>query len=253
MQPVATQAIHVSSQDGLFVASEGRAVTPVEIAANRFDLVSRIADDLAHEIKNPLHSMVINLELVKRRAAAGDGDGVVQRAEVVSADIMRVNELVDRLLQLLRPARQGDPVADVDRVVGDLLPLLSQQARLSRVELVYEEIGAPVAAPIRRDALKLVLLNLVARALEHVRASGGRVEISASQSDDDLRLVVVGIGPGSLPGANVVAGSSGEAAWELGRAVAGHLVHAAGGELEEGSAPPGESRWTVRFPRRMTA
>ena len=36
-----------------------------DLHASRYALLSRLADDLAHEIKNPLHSMVINLEVLR--------------------------------------------------------------------------------------------------------------------------------------------------------------------------------------------
>src|SRR5512142_2415111 len=99
--------------------------------------------------------MVINLELVKRRAQAGDTVTVLQRAELASAEVMRVNTLLDQLLQLLRPMRQGDRVLDLDAAVAEVLPLLSYQARLSKVELVYHGIGGPIGVPVRRDAVKL--------------------------------------------------------------------------------------------------
>ena len=118
---------------GTVPIQQARHVSALEILANRFQLVSRLADDLAHEIKNPLHAMVINLELVKRRAQAGDVSTVLERADLASAEVMRVNALLDQLLQLLRPARQGDRVLDLDAAVGEVLPLLAHQARLSKV------------------------------------------------------------------------------------------------------------------------
>src|SRR5690606_25840506 len=85
-------------------ASGRRAVADaeLEVRANRMDLVARWADDLAHEIKNPLHAMVINLELVKRRAGSGDREPLVDRVEVVEAELHRVHHLVESLLRLVR-------------------------------------------------------------------------------------------------------------------------------------------------------
>jgi two-component system sensor histidine kinase HydH len=237
------------------VFSDAGSVTLVEIQANRFDIVSRLADDLAHEIKNPLHAMVINLELVKRRVQAGDVASALQRAEIVGVEVVRVNAIIDQLLQLLRPARQADPVVDLDRAVDELLPLLTQQARLSGVELVYQGIDSPVAAPIRKDALKLVLLNLVAGALEHLRAHGGRIEISASCSDDGVSLVVLGHGaaPTEVPARRSPPAPLDDEARERGRAVVRHLVEGAGGALSDGADEADVASCTVRFPRRMRA
>ncbi len=237
------------------VVSDAGSVTLVEIQANRFDIVSRLADDLAHEIKNPLHAMVINLELVKRRVQAGDVTSALQRAEIVGVEVVRVNAMVDQLLQLLRPARPADPVVDLDRAVDELLPLLAQQARLSGVVLVYQGIDSPVAAPIRRDALKLVLLNLVAGVLEHLRATGGRIEISASCSDDGVSIVVRGQAapPTELPARRSAPLPLDDEARERGRAVVRHLVEGAGGSLSNGADGADVASCTLRFPRRTRA
>lgn len=264
-------------------------MTPLQVQANRFQLVSRIADDLAHEIKNPLHGMVINLELMKRRALAGKSDEVVQRAEFVSSEIMRVNALIDHLLALVRPPRNADLelVDDVDQLVGDLLPVLEAQARLSGVQLVYEGVGSTAGAPIRRDALRLVLLNLFAAALERARAAGGRIRVSAGRAEGALRMVVSDSGAGSTHrrsgrlspsegredaapdppgGAGEVAGTQSDASRDaagvppdgagepedgdmaLGLAVARYLVEEAGGVVEERPAGSDERLVGVSFP-----
>lgn len=207
----------------------------LQVQANRFDLVSRLADDLAHEIKNPLHAMVINLELVKRRVTTGDIATALERADVVGAEVLRVNELMDLLLQLLRPMRQTGLVTDVDATMRELLPLLQVQARLSGVELGYTPAGRELGARIRKDALKHVVLNLAANALEAMRAEGGRIALSMGVDGEGVRLRVADTGPG-LPaeavarfgeaGAGARAGHAG-----LGLCVARELVEEAGGEL----------------------
>ncbi len=231
---------------------QARHVSALEIQANRFELVSRLADDLAHEIKNPLHAMVINLELVKRRAQAGDTAAVVQRAELASAEVMRVNALLDQLLQLLRPMRQGDRVADLDGVVDEVLPLLVYQARLSRVDLVYHGIGGPLGVPIRRDAVKLVLLNLVSELLEPGR-SGGALEIAAAADEEAVRLAVTESEAGSSPGAEVRLAHPGDPSAVDRQDVVRTLVEDAGGNFSAERDERGARRFQASFPRRGAA
>lgn len=231
------------------MSTEDRRVSSLQERANRFDLVSRLADDLAHEIKNPLHAMVINLELVKRRVATGDTATALERADVVGAEALRVNELLDLLLQLLRPMRQTGPVLDVDAALRELLPLLEVQARLSGVELGYSPPGRGVGVRIRKDALKHVVLNLMANALEALREEeGGRIDLSVEVERAGVRLRVADTGPG-LP-AEVVerfgeAGAGARATHAgLGLSVARGLVEEAGGELRV-EWPGGDGRGAV--------
>ena len=241
------------------MTSEARRVSPLEVQANRFALVSRLADDLAHEIKNPLHAIVINLELLKRRAQADDMTTVLQRADFVGGEVTRVNSMLDQLLQLLRPMRQTDLVSDLDQMIAEVLPLLQQQARLARVELVSQGIGAPAAVPVRRDALMLVLLNLVADALGALGLSGGRVELVAASIDGGVQIAVVdapagaSAATGSAPARGGPTAGDRDGDLELGRAVVRSLIEEAGGAFSIEPVHGGGTRRVVHIGRTTVA
>src|SRR5690606_23973046 len=74
-----------------------------DLLASRYRLISRLADDLAHEIKSPLHAMVINLEVLRRRVTAGDPDIALERAAGTDQEIPRPHQLAALLLTALRP------------------------------------------------------------------------------------------------------------------------------------------------------
>ena len=132
-----------------------------DLLASRYRLISRLADDLAHEIKNPLHAMVINLEVLRRRVTAGDPDIALERAAVIDQEIQRTHQLVDLLLKLLRPERQRDQHAySLSGALEEILPLLRLQAKLALVPLEAEDtdIDAPIGVPA--PDLKFALLAL---------------------------------------------------------------------------------------------
>src|SRR5687768_15352006 len=92
------------------------------IRANKLALVERLADDLAHEIKNPLHSMVINLEVLRRRIARlaeTDQGELLRYAGVVGGELDRVTRRIDLLLRLVRPER-GE-LTTLGETVGEML------------------------------------------------------------------------------------------------------------------------------------
>src|SRR5687768_15378066 len=107
-------------------------LTPESEIANRFQLISRLADDLAHEIKNPLNSMVINIEVLRSRVRKGDTQGVLDRADVLEAEVTRLNGVLDAMLKLLRPGRNraADEIP-LDPVLEELADLVGLQARLA--------------------------------------------------------------------------------------------------------------------------
>jgi signal transduction histidine kinase len=160
-----------------------------ELLAGRFELLSRLADDLAHEIKNPLHAMVINLEVLKRRVVTGNQEGALDRVGVLEHELRRVNELIHRLLMLLRPDREGVQLLDIDEVLAEIVPLLELQARVSRVPFEYRAIGRETRARIQRDALAYALIGLAADALPHA-GEDAPLTVAVDRDDGDVLLCV---------------------------------------------------------------
>jgi signal transduction histidine kinase len=226
----------------------------LERAANRMELVARWADDLAHEIKNPLHAMVINLELVKRWAGGQDPDPIIQRAEIVETELHRVHRLMDSLLRLLRPWPDR-PSADPDQIFELLGPVVAARARIRNVEYAHEAGSAPVALPPADLALSVI--NLIDNALDAM-PEGGRMVTRCEAGPESVRIEVVDTGSGvpadlsdraALPGVSGRAGRSG-----LGLAVTDRLVRQAGGTLALASAGDGPGTIaTLVLPRPRSA
>lgn len=211
-------------------------IQPADLRANRLDLMSRLADDLAHEIKNPLNSMVVNLELVRRLTSAGRTEAVDERVAILEEAVQRVHALVDALLSAVRPPRSGDTPDTVETavVLSDVKPLLQARARVGRVELSFEgDEGGRVA--MAAHELAQVLLNLVDNAMDVV-GKGGRIRIATAASPDAVAVVVADSGPGFDPavlqriGAAGVTTRPGRAG--LGLAVSRWLLERSHGRLE---------------------
>ncbi|MEX0892289.1 MAG: histidine kinase dimerization/phospho-acceptor domain-containing protein [Gemmatimonadota bacterium] len=150
---------------------EHRSV-PVEVRAARLEVVSRLADDLAHEIKNPLNAVVINLAVLRTRVQKGDCQGSVERADVVEREVLRAHELIDRLLRLVRPAADEPIEQQAAAVLADVLPLLALQARLARVELRVEEPADGETLLARPATLRAALLALGGDAITATAGAG---------------------------------------------------------------------------------
>jgi signal transduction histidine kinase len=145
--------------------------TTADQLAIRYALVSRLADDLAHEIKNPLHAMVINLEVLRRRLTAGDAEIALERAAVIEQEIERTHHLVDLLLKLVRPDRNHEQHAhSLAGAVDEVLPLITLQAKLARVPLQCEDVDIDAPIGVSHPALKFALLALTTPVIERLRS-----------------------------------------------------------------------------------
>jgi signal transduction histidine kinase len=195
--------------------------------ANRFDLISTLADDLAHEIKNPLNSIIVNLEVLKVRLARADAEAALGRAHVVEEEVRRLHQLIDRMLMLLRPDRDEASNLPLDSALDELIPLIQAQTRLARNDFLYE-CAATVFVAVRRDTLKFALLNLVLATHARLGEGGGGLSIRCTPDDDAVHLVIEALETGQ--GTAVAASDSG---YDNAIAMARALLSDSGARIEK--------------------
>jgi signal transduction histidine kinase len=160
--------------------SEGGAYDQDVALADWQRLVARVAGDIGHELKNPVHATVINLELVRRRIADGQADQALERLDVVAEQVQRVHGVVEGLLQLLTDGVRYDEAVELDRVVESVLALLVAQAGAAGVEFRWTPAGPGTVVWVSADPLRHALVGLVASAVDSLGgSSGGGVHVRA--------------------------------------------------------------------------
>jgi signal transduction histidine kinase len=171
---------------------EIRGIAPQDLRANKLALVERLADDLAHEIKNPLHSMVINLEVLKRRVArstADDASDLMRYVGVLASELDRVNRRVELLLRMVRPERSGDPVP-LTEAVDELLEVVELERERQAIEIEVVPPQHALRANLPRNLGRQIVLNLLVIALD-AAGPGGTLTICCARggAEDHLRIV----------------------------------------------------------------
>ncbi|MBI4254990.1 MAG: PAS domain-containing protein, partial [Candidatus Rokubacteria bacterium] len=139
-----------------------------------------LAAGLAHEIKNPLTSLLTFSRHLDRRF---DDPGFRQKFQsVVPRELERINVIVERLLELARPTRLAFGLVRLPELLERALELYTHQLDAKAIE-VRRQYARDVP-PIQADAegLYRVFVNLVANALE---ATGprGRLTLRAGWAD----------------------------------------------------------------------
>lgn len=224
------------------VGSDTENPDVLAVRANKLDILERLADDLAHEIKNPLHSMVINLEVLKRRVArwAPEQQGEAERyIGVLGAELDRVTRRIELLLRLSRPARKAEPVT-LDELIHELMELIQLEARRQEVEVRFEPAFIPAPVNVPREPVRQVILDLVLEALDGA-AQGGALVIRTARDGDHAAVSVSVLDAAGAPlpigDGDEAPGGGGVARLPAARAIAG----AVGGRLEFGAGLPAPS------------
>lgn len=191
----------VSSRDVLLLGEDVTAREETRerlVQSERLAAIGRLAAQITHEIRNPLSSVALNIDLL--------GDDVSSlppaRQEEAAAILKAVGDEVDRLTQItegyLRFARLPAP----SQVPGDVGDVLADLAAFSQGEAASKGVMVELAVddqlpPIAFDGARLrqALLNLLLNAFEAAQ-KGGTVRLKAMATKTGARLSVEDTGPG---------------------------------------------------------
>jgi len=177
--------------------TDKKALTEKLIQAEKLAAVGQISAHVAHEIRNPLTSVLLHSELLEDeiREQGGDNGEAHELIRVIRREIDRLSQVTDEYLSYARlphPKKQlVDPRQEVNSVVSMLKPELERR----NVEV---QIRCPEQLPrimIDRGQFKQLLINLIKNA-EDAMPSGGNLEVSLMGIKDNFLLLVKDTGYG---------------------------------------------------------
>ncbi len=236
---------------GIDVTDE-REMTRRTVRAERLAAVGTLAAGLAHEVRNPLNSANLQLQVLKRRLAKGQPEGVAQSADLVAGEIERLDRLVSDFLAFARPQPLALSAVDPNQFVKGVHAQLQPEAEAKGVTLRFA--GAPhvETADIEEERMRQVLLNLARNAMEAV-GQGGAVALRTRAADarGNVAIEVVDDGPGFPEDAPIFDAfyTTKEHGTGLGLAIAHRIVTDHGGTLSVASRP-GHTCFSVLLPQR---
>src|SRR5438093_3696887 len=144
--------------------------------SDRLAALGTLAAGLAHEIKNPLTSLLTFSRHLDRKF---DDPNFRERfSSVVPRELERINGIVERLLELARPSRMSFTLVRLPELINRALDLYVDQFDDRRVEVVREYARDVPPIQADKDALYRVFVNLVANALDAM-PGGGRLTVRA--------------------------------------------------------------------------
>ncbi|MFE1829094.1 ATP-binding protein [Streptomyces yangpuensis] len=151
--------------------------------------------DASHQLRNPLATLVLQLENVEPHVAPGPG--LAEHARALD-EAERLEELLDGLLALARvESGAAEPTGqDVSRAVRDRVTAWAPVFRAAGLDLTAAGVADGLWSLALPDAAGRILDALLDNAVKFV-PSGGRIEVSATRGPDGSTVVrVADDGPG---------------------------------------------------------
>lgn len=238
-------------EDGRRAYEDLKAAQVRTIQSERMAVMGTFAAGLAHEVRNPLNSIGLQLSLLERRIARSEqGSESQDTVRIIRDEIRRLDALVNDFLLLSRTSHLSFREVDLGAVVDEIVRLLAPEAAALGVGLTRGTCGPKIPeASLDPEKMKQVVINLVRNAIE-AQPAGGTVTVETGVVAGRACIRVADNGPGLPAGIDVfqLFVSTKPGGTGLGLPIAQQIVFDHGGEIEAESRAGGGAVFTVRLP-----
>lgn len=178
-----------------------QAAEEARLQAERLAVVGTMAAQVAHEVRNPLGSMTLNIELLEDEISGLGKDSGQATHEAhfllgqVQQEVHRIREVVDSYMQIARLPEIKEEAFDLHGFLHAKLRMITPELDAAGVRLT--ECFDPAIGRIvsDRDKLWQVLVNLIRNARQAM-PEGGVITLQTLLADGGLRLCVTDTGKG---------------------------------------------------------
>lgn len=241
----------------LHLIRKNRQLEQSRLAAERRSYVGLLASGLAHEIRNPLNAMNMNLQMLEEEMQPVPGFEGGEMHELVTStksEIKRLENLASNFLQYARPGSPRFESRDLNDVLQGVAMFLQADFRQRGVELKTDLEPLLPTVDLDETQFKQAVINLLVNARQVVGEGGVVRLISRAGSSGEVVVEVEDNGPGVPEDAREkifeVFFSSRGGGTGLGLPIARQIVERHGGTIGLKSVEGEGTTFWIRLPRR---
>jgi signal transduction histidine kinase len=237
-------------------------VTDAGAHSRQLEELSRLTGEIAHEIKNPLSTIKINLQLASEELEDARKEGLSPQAEnrlgraqrkiaVTRKEAERIEQILDGFLRYADRSELELANIDINELVGDMLDFYGPQAYSHSLTMRQCLSAEPLVCRVDADMLKQALLNLLLNA-QQAMSAGGELMIRTNKDGADAVVAVsdtgVGIPADKLGHIFDAYHSSRPQGSGLGLPTVKRIIDRHGGKITVDSEPGKGTQFTIRLP-----
>lgn len=224
------------------------------VQAERLATIGKMAAHITHEVRNPLSSISLNLELLEEELSdpKAEGEEARQLLKAIVGEVERLSQISEQYLSAVREPRLQLSVEALDDLVAETHAFVHPELARAGLESKLEVEGEGLQAEVDEGQIRQALLNLLRNARE-AAGDGGMVLLRVAPDEDVVEIAVEDDGPG-IP-EDVRASifdpfyTTKRHGTGLGLAVTRSIVEAHGGTIVCEPREGGGTRFRLRLPR----
>ena len=163
--------------------------------ADKLAALHTLSAGVAHELRNPLSAMDLNLHLLEEelRECASLPEQGARYLHVLNAECHRLSIILDNFMKFARPGSVGLHEVNVSALIEHIKALMQFEAEERKIRL-EQTVGEPLPSVLGDEtAISQVLVNLIVNAF-HAMPNGGLCRVAAeARHTHGIRWLVVSV------------------------------------------------------------
>jgi signal transduction histidine kinase len=166
----------------------GSVMTQDDIQNNKLQILGKLAASLAHEIRNPLSAIKLNLEFVKMSDVNDDVKDSVNSC-IDAAE--RIQELIETTLDFSRASLNDSSYQSLNDVVNLAVEIMNTKAKILNIAIEKHLTKELLQIHFNKNKILQVILNLLTNAFEAIERDGiVRIKTYNERSGDENIIVL---------------------------------------------------------------
>ena len=225
--------------------------------------LGKLTGELAHEIKNPLSTIKINLKLIREELeSAGLAEAgqelssqsfkrALRKIAVIEKETDRLEQILEGFLRYIDRTELQPTSVDISSLISDMVDFYSPQAHSHSIIIRQHLYDKPLVCKADEDMLKQAILNLFINA-QQAMSDGGELLIRTDRQQNDAVIQISdtgsGIAPDRLPRIFDGYYSSRPQGSGLGLPTVKKIIKAHNGTISVDSEPGKGTSFTIKLP-----
>ena len=181
--------------------SERKRFSDEVLRSKTLSTLGAFTAELAHEIKNPLNAMHIQMALLEReirevsRVNEKSKRELLDTVSVVQKELIRLSGFVEECLRFSKTGELNKSYVDIHEILNEIVSLLTPQAQLNGIQVDLKVHSLLPKIKVDRDKIKQAILNIMINGVEAM-PDGGTLRVGAKRSGSEILVSCQDTGPG---------------------------------------------------------
>jgi len=173
--------------------TEQRKMKEKLIQTDKLISLGHLSAGIAHEIRNPLASITLNLQLLERMLPKDRED--YELLDSAISGVQRIKKIVDSTLSYVRTSKSSDQFENLNNIIHGTLPLIQLSLVKKDIEIKLDLDDKIPSIKMDSKEIQQVLINILTNGIEAIE-NEGVIKIKTSFKPGSIFLVIKDTGMG---------------------------------------------------------